>query len=103
VGGPYVWRSEFRNVLALYIRRGLIAVETALRYVEEAENHLAGNEYFVASQRVIARAATSRCSAYDCEFVVLAEQLRIPLITTDKQILAEFPSVAVALSEFAVS
>jgi hypothetical protein len=42
----------------------------------------------------------SPCSAYDCEFVALAEDLEIPLLTTDRKILSAFPSVAVSVGKF---
>ena len=38
--------------------------------------------------------------AYDCEFVALADDLRLPLITTDKKILSEFPSVALSIADY---
>ncbi len=44
----------------------------------------------------------SNCSAYDCEFVALAQQLDVSLITLDRRILREFPNVAVAPAEFVV-
>jgi predicted nucleic acid-binding protein len=37
----------------------------------------------------------SLCSAYDCEYVALAVQLRTKLVTADKQVLQAFPEVAV--------
>ena len=39
----------------------------------------------------------STCSAYDCEFVALARDLQIPLITVDRQILNDFPETAISL------
>jgi predicted nucleic acid-binding protein len=44
----------------------------------------------------------SPCSAYDCEFVALAEDLEIPLLTTDRKILSAFLSVAVSLGKFSI-
>jgi predicted nucleic acid-binding protein len=44
--------------------------------------------------------ASSECSAYDCEFVALAEDLGIPLVTVDKKLLKEFPQIAVSLDEY---
>jgi predicted nucleic acid-binding protein len=45
-------------------------------------------------------AISSKCSAYDAEFVVLARDLRVPLVTTDKELLAKFPDIAVAPEMF---
>jgi predicted nucleic acid-binding protein len=38
--------------------------------------------------------------AYDCELVTLAEEQRMPLITADRQILRDFPNLAISLEEF---
>jgi predicted nucleic acid-binding protein len=40
----------------------------------------------------------SDCSAYDCEFVALAVQLEIKLVTMDKKLLKSFPQLVVALT-----
>ena len=61
---------------------------------------MAGGEYTVASQQVLELAARSGCSAYDCEFVGLAQDLRVVFVTGDRQILAAFPSTAVSPSAF---
>ena len=45
-------------------------------------------------------AAASTCSAYDCEFVALAQNLGAPLVTVDRQILSQFPEIAVSLDAF---
>ena len=42
----------------------------------------------------------SNCTAYDCEFVALARQLNVYLVTADKQLLKEFPDCAISLEEF---
>lgn len=98
---PFLWRSEFRNVLATAVRRKHLPMEMALRAIEAAESHLRNREYFVSSELVMKCVAESKCSAYDCEFVAVAYDLGIPLITTDKQILNEFPRIAAHLADFA--
>ena len=97
---PLLWRSEFRNVLALYIRKSILSLEDALRILEEASTLMQGNEYEVASLPVMQLIAESTCSAYDCEFVALAQDLNCPLVTVDKRILEQFPNVAISLDEF---
>jgi predicted nucleic acid-binding protein len=97
---PLLWRSEFRNVLAMHLRRGRLTLADALLAMREAETLLAGSEYLVESERVLGLAASSKCSAYDCEFVALAEQLGVPLVTSDEEVLAAFPKVAVSPGKF---
>jgi len=98
---PILWRSEFRNVLALYLRKGELKVEEAIELAEAAEFLLQGQEYQVESDQVLRLVSSSKCSAYDCEFVALAKELGVYLITGDSRIAAEFPSVARSLDAFA--
>jgi predicted nucleic acid-binding protein len=90
---PVLWRSEFRNVLAGCLRREDVNLETALRIVEGAEGQMRGREFSVPSAQVLARVGESDCSAYDCEFVVLAEELGVALVTSDEKLLKSFPSI----------
>lgn len=97
---PLLWRSEFRNVLALYIRKGIIDVSTATAMQTQAEQQLADNEYTVNSIDVLALASQSGCSAYDCEFVSLANSLNLKLITGDKKLIQLFPEIAMTAGEY---
>lgn len=94
---PLLWRSEFRNVLAGCLRRGDLKLETALQIMSEAEGQMRSREFSVPSAQVLARVEESACSAYDCEFVVLAQELGVPLVTSDEKLLKSFPSVAQSL------
>ena len=94
---PVLWRSEFRNILAGYVRRGSLSFDQALAIQEEAESLLAGAEYEVDSRSVMTLVQDSDCSAYDCEFVALARQLGTSLVTMDSKLLRAFPEIAQAL------
>ena len=91
---PLLWRSELRSVLAAQLRRRRMTLDVAIRIVEAAEGQLRGREFEVPSEQVLRAVAASRCSAYDCEFAVLADELGIPLYTSDRQLLRDFPDVA---------
>jgi predicted nucleic acid-binding protein len=97
---PILWRSEFRSVLALYLRRGELQLPDALKLQHKAEQLLAGREHLIGSERVLRLVADSNCSAYDCEFVALAKDLRVPLVTSDNKMLRAFPEIAVSPQEF---
>lgn len=96
---PVLWRSELRNVLALYMRKNLLTIEQAYDIQTAAETLLAGAEYDVPSLEVLRLVESSECSAYDCEFVALAKQLGTKLVTADKKILKQFPKIAVSLAQ----
>jgi predicted nucleic acid-binding protein len=98
---PLLWRSEMRNVLAHYLRTGRLEFNECLRVMDKASSLVAGREFVVQTGKILDLVASSTCSAYDCEFVALAQDLGVPLVTVDRQILNDFPADAIALMEFA--
>lgn len=100
---PIGWRGVFRNVLADCLRQRALTLQAALRAIEDAEQVLKGQEYNVPAERVMKLAEHSACSAADCEYVVLAQDLDVPLVTTDDRIAKAFPKVARHLKTFARS
>ncbi len=97
---PILWRSEFRNVLALYIRKNILMLEDAVRIMDEATLLMRGGEYETVSLQVLQLVGESTCSAYDCEFVALARDLNVRLLTVDKQIVKQFPNEGISLEEY---
>lgn len=97
---PILWRSEFRNVLVIYMRQMRLPLAGALEAMDRAETVLFGREYSVRSATVLNCAARSQRSAYDCEFVALAEDLGTRLVTTDEAIIRDFPQVAIHLRDY---
>jgi predicted nucleic acid-binding protein len=95
---PILWRSEFRNILAGYMRRKAITFEQAVSLQREAESLLEGAEFELESHAVLELVRDSDCSAYDCEFIALAMKLDTKLVTMDKKLLRAFPKRAIALS-----
>ena len=95
---PLLWRSEFRNILAGYLRRGALTFEQVTALQEEAEALLEGAEFAVDSISVLELVRDSKCSAYDCEFVALAKRLDTKLVTMDRKVLRAFPQYAISLT-----
>jgi len=97
---PVLWRSEFRNVLALAIRQKTLTIDAAQEIARKAETSFERREFAVSSNAVLRLVAMSNCTAYDCEFVALAREHGVQLVTVDRQILLEFPEVAISLDQF---
>lgn len=95
---PIFWRSEFRNLLAGYLRRKTLSFDEVVKVQAEAEALLAGNEHEVDSRRVLELVRDSDCTAYDCEFVAIAMRLGIKVVTMDKKLLKAFPKHTTSLS-----
>lgn len=91
---PMLWRSEFRNVVSLYIKQG-VSFKDGLESIDRAENLMKGNEIQVNSEEVMKLVQSSGCTAYDCEFIHVAQIRSVPLITFDQQVLRMFPDIAI--------
>ena len=97
---PRLWRSEFRQVLRGYMQRGSLRYAEALWFIEKAERSMRGREYDVISADVLKLVEQTGHSAYDCEYVALAQTLGVVLVTGDKPLADRFPNTAVLLEAF---
>ena len=88
---PVLWRSEVRNALAGYLRAGRLSNREAETAMELGAACLLGGEHLVSDQAVFDLVSQSRCSAYDCEYVALAQALATILVTEDQALLRAFP------------
>ncbi len=97
---PLLWRSELRNVLTAYLRRGLLARAQVVEILGIADQALAECEHIIPDDLVLDVVANSTLTAYDAEFVALAIILSVPLVTADKGILKAFPDRALTMETF---
>ena len=96
---PSLWRSEFSNILVTYMRQGLLSLDEAVMAHRRAQALLSANEFDVPAAAVLRLAKDSGCSAYDCEYIALAEHLQVKLVSADAKLCKAFPSRAVGLSD----
>lgn len=92
---PILWRGEFRNILAGYLRRETLSFDQARAIPTEAEHLLAGNEHESDSNQVLELVRDRDCSAHDCEFAALAMRLGVKLMTVNAKLLKAFPKLAI--------
>lgn len=97
---PISWKGEFRTAVSLCLKKKLIEFAEAIRVMERAEGQMFDREFIVNSVQVLSLADRSACSAGDCEYVALAKELNTRFITMDKQVLKEFPELALSPDEF---
>ena len=90
---------SFGNVLAGYLRRKRMTEAEANAAFLNAQKDLGAQEFTVpAEPHPPAGAGARSARPYDCEYVALAQDLGVPLVTTNQQILREFPKTAVSLA-----
>ncbi len=100
---PRLWRSEFRNALATQMRVSELALEMAVQAMTEAEDLLREREFEPSSETVLYLANLSGTTAYDCEFIALAQLFDIPLLTHDQKLISAFPETALAVASWLAS
>jgi len=97
---PPLWRSEFRNILINYVRHNVLTLEAAQRLMQSALVTMNEKDISPSNDLILFLSANSTSSAYDCEFVALAQEIGCKLVTADKQIVRNFPGIAISLEEF---
>jgi predicted nucleic acid-binding protein len=97
---PLICRSEVRNILALYMRHEGMSLSQARRTMEKAEALWLNREFAVPSDEVLELTFHHNVTAYDGEFIVLANHLSVPFVTFDRPVRKAFPNLALAAEEF---
>jgi predicted nucleic acid-binding protein len=97
---PGLIHSELRNVFLGAVRRGDIGLADAQFLLERSLELVTVPDKDIDGSAVFTIAMESGCSAYDCEFVWLARDLGLPLVTVDKKVLNAFPNLAVLSETF---
>jgi predicted nucleic acid-binding protein len=96
---PPLWQSEFRKVIAPYMRRGMPPQE-GKSILQNAKLTLENRQVVPSDDEILNLIESSNCTAYGCESVAPARQLNVALVTADKQLLKEFPDSAISLDDF---
>jgi predicted nucleic acid-binding protein len=97
---PTLWRSEVANALVHYVRRKTFTLRGAQEHWNALATIIADREHAPDPHRVLALAANSGCTAYDSEYVATAEELSLPLVTSDREVLRAFPRMALSPKSF---
>ena len=95
---PVLWRFEFLNVLSTLTKNDYLNLNQSLIIWKNAESILKNREYHVHPEKTLEFSIKHRISAYDAQYIVLAEANDIKCITEDKQLLKLFPSLTLSLS-----
>jgi predicted nucleic acid-binding protein len=88
---PRLWRSELRNILATCLRSNLLHLAEAAALFQRASDLIGAEEYEVETSDVLRLSQQSRCSAYDCEYVAVADFLGVDFVTADAKLAKAFP------------
>ena len=92
---PRLWLDEFLNVLATYERRGTLSSQDVSSLLHDALELMHDRSYEVPPERVLAVARRTGCSAYDSQYLALAEDLGVKLYTCDRGVLEKSAGLAI--------
>ena len=97
---PPLWQSEFRNVLYQHMAHRDLPLDEALQIADQVDADMRDATVSVRTADVLRLVNASGHSAYDCEYVALAQRLNVPLVTGDKRLPRLFPETAVLMKDF---
>jgi predicted nucleic acid-binding protein len=100
---PLLWKSEFCSGLMRLRRAKRLQFDECIEYLKQAERLMWGSTFSVQHPKVLAFAEKSKASTYDCEYVVLARDLGLQLVTLDGPLLKHFPETAIHLKDYVSS
>jgi predicted nucleic acid-binding protein len=95
-----LWRYEFINVLWKVQRAGHCDAAAAAKNFQAAVERMVPRQRSPSDLEALDIALRHKLSAYDAYFVALAQELKLPLLTQDKELLEKFPGTAVSLEVF---
>jgi predicted nucleic acid-binding protein len=97
---PEIWRHEFLNILVSSCLFAKLPRSTASRVWSDAEELLRGSIYEPGMKDVLSVAVERSTTAYDAEYVVLAQAKGVKCVTEDVPLLKAFPQTAVSMVAF---
>jgi predicted nucleic acid-binding protein len=100
---PSLWRHEFLNVLATFVRHGGIEIDEAMDIWHKSTLLFSPGEREVNMPQALRLASQHNISAYDAQYVTLAMEMSVPYVTEDQQLLKIFPDTALSMQGFCAS
>jgi predicted nucleic acid-binding protein len=97
---PILWRHEFLNVLATYVRHGGGKITDAEMLWQQGLSLLSSREHSVEMIDALRLATQYSISAYDAQYISLANAIGTPCITEDQRLQKAFPNIAYSMSQF---
>ena len=97
---PDLWRDEFLNVLATYVRQGGATLPLAQATWQAAEALFAGNERRADPQTVLEVADRFRLSAYNAQYLAIALESGVGLLTEERALRQSAPQHTATIREF---
>ena len=97
---PKLWLHEFASAATTFVRVGQADLRQASAAIDAAVSLVAGRDEDVDLHASIETAIRLDLSAYDAQYVVLAQTHGVRLVTADQKLIRNAPGAAVALRDY---
>jgi len=97
---PVLWRHEYLNVLATFARKGGATIAEAQSLWQRGIELLGPREQGVDMESALVLATENRISAYDAQYIALAQELQTICVTEDRRLLKTFPALTRTMQAF---
>jgi predicted nucleic acid-binding protein len=97
---PELWRHEFLNALSTHARHGGMSAGQAGTLWRKATELLTGCEVTVDMWSALQLSILHGISAYDAQYIALAEILNVRCVTEDRGLLHVFPQLTCSMNAF---
>jgi predicted nucleic acid-binding protein len=97
---PTLWRHEFLNALLRIARQQELPLHRALAIWRDTFNGFVAQEYQANMALALRLAMAQQITCYDAQYLALAQEFGVRLLTEDKELLRKFPAVAISLNAF---
>ncbi len=96
---PSLWTYEFENILASYLRRDEWDVARAMVTLGNAASLLSVVRD-PSPKTMFGLVGEYKITAYDAQYVALAMELKVPLVTEDKELVRKFQGVVYSMEGY---
>ena len=97
---PGLWKHEFLNILTTLVNTKRAELNIVILHYEKTTKLFSRLEKEPNFNNVLTISTRHNISAYDAQFISLAMELDLPLITQDMRLLDKFPDIAQTMDQF---
>lgn len=97
---PGIWRHEVLNIFATYVRQGGLPRERAFKTLEDVYSRILPYEVELEPVETLEVALQHKITAYDAQYILLAQKLGVPCVTEDRALRHAAPRWTVSMEGF---
>lgn len=97
---PALWQYEVTSAITVFIRSRVLRMEQGIAAMEECRSLVAGREAAVDQIQACRLAVDLGISAYDAQYVALAQSYGVHCVSADQPLARKTPGLVIHLADF---